>query len=113
MLRAKKLIGLVVGFFYVRASIVSLKIRLTRSFSTLVTLSNVIRLVCQDFISPHSFLHEISQSSGMLNNFSLNWKTLFLPIPLDYFPKVWCTVSSQFSLQSKSVIQTKFLLKTK
>lgn len=69
VLGAQKLFGLVVGCFYVRASIVSLKIRLTPSFSTPVTLSNVIRLVCQDFISPHSFLHKISQLSGVFNNF--------------------------------------------
>lgn len=72
VLRAKKLFGLVVDFFYTRASIVSLKIRLIPSFSTPVALSNVIRLVCQDFISPQSFLHKISQPSGVFNNFSFN-----------------------------------------
>lgn len=46
-------VGLVGFFFFnTRASVVLLKIRLISSFSTAVTLSNVIRLVCQDFINP-------------------------------------------------------------
>jgi len=34
-----------------------------------VILSNVIRLVCQDFINPECFLHKVLQPAGVLNGF--------------------------------------------
>lgn len=48
---------------------VLLKIRLISSFSASVILSNVIGLVCQDFINPQCFLHKVSQLSGVFNDF--------------------------------------------
>lgn len=89
-----------------RAAISLLKIRLIAGFSTSVIPSNVIRLVCQDFINPQRFLHKVSQPSGVFNDFSFNavllcrtklkWqgskqKILLLHTPLGHFSKVWCT----------------------